>query len=191
MIFITDTAQKYFAKLLINKKFGSQIRVFVVNPGTPNAKCGVSYCSPDTIKKTDKKIKFDKIEIYVDKISKSYLQDAEIDLLIDKLGFQLIFKAPNAKIPQLSNEATLFDRVEYMLQSQINPLLANHGGHVKLIKITDNMLAILQFKGRCNGCSMVNYTLTEGIEKKILKKFPELKGVIDATKSQIENNYYS
>ncbi len=52
-----------------------------------------------------------------------------------------------------------------MLQSQINPLLAGHGGRVT-DGITDDNMAILQFGGGCNGgCSMVDVTLKEGIEK--------------------------
>ncbi|STL85258.1 putative thioredoxin-like protein [Escherichia coli] len=44
MIRISDAAQAHFAKLLANQEEGTQIRVFVINPGTPNAECGVSYC---------------------------------------------------------------------------------------------------------------------------------------------------
>ena len=47
MIRISDSAQAHFAKLLANQEEGTQIRVFVINPGTPNAECGVSYCPPD------------------------------------------------------------------------------------------------------------------------------------------------
>lgn len=41
MIRITDAAQEHFAKLLANQEEGTQIRVFVINPGTPTAECGV------------------------------------------------------------------------------------------------------------------------------------------------------
>ena len=36
MIRISDSAQAHFAKLLANQEEGTQIRVFVINPGTPN-----------------------------------------------------------------------------------------------------------------------------------------------------------
>ncbi len=67
------------------------------------------------------------------------------------------------------------ERVEYMLQSQINRQLAGHGGRVSLMEITEDGYAILQFGGGCNGCSMVDVTLKEGIEKQLLNEFPELK----------------
>ncbi len=191
MIRITDAAQEHFAKLLANQEAGTQIRVFVINPGTPTAECGVSYCPPDAVETTDTELKFDKINAYVDELSAPYLIDAEIDFVTDKLGSQLTLKAPNAKMRKVSEDAPLIERVEYVLQSQINPQLAGHGGQVSLMEITDDNLAILQFGGGCNGCSMVDYTLKEGIEKELLEKFPELKGVRDLTEHQRgEHSFY-
>ena len=191
MIRITDAAQEHFAKLLANQEPGTQIRVFVINPGTPTAECGVSYCPPDAVEATDTELKFDKINAYVDELSAPYLVDAEIDFVTDKLGSQLTLKAPNAKMRKVSEDAPLIERVEYVLQSQINPQLAGHGGQVSLMEITDDHLAILQFGGGCNGCSMVDYTLKEGIEKELLEKFPELKGVRDLTEHQRgEHSFY-
>lgn len=191
MIRITDAAQEHFAKLLANQEAGTQIRVFVINPGTPNAECGVSYCPPDAVEDTDTALTFDKIIAYVDQLSAPYLQDAEIDFVTDKLGSQLTLKAPNAKMRKVGDDAPLIERVEYVLQSQINPQLAGHGGQVSLMEITEDNLAILQFGGGCNGCSMVDYTLKEGIEKELMEKFPELKGVRDLTEHQRgEHSYY-
>ncbi|CUW24891.1 Fe/S biogenesis protein NfuA [Serratia grimesii] len=191
MIRITDTAQEHFAKLLANQEKGTQIRVFVINPGTPTAECGVSYCPPDAVEATDTELKFEKLSAYIDELSKPYLDDAEIDFVTDQLGSQLTLKAPNAKMRKVDDNAPLMERVEYVLQSQINPQLAGHGGRVTLMEITDDSLAILQFGGGCNGCSMVDVTLKEGIEKELLQKFPELKGVRDLTEHQRgEHSYY-
>ena len=179
MIRISDAAQAHFAKLLANQEEGTQIRVFVINPGTPNAECGVSYCPPDAVEATDTALKFDLLTAYVDELSAPYLEDAEIDFVTDQLGSQLTLDAP------------LMERVEYMLQSQINPQLAGHGGRVSLMEITEDGYAILQFGGGCNGCSMVDVTLKEGIEKQLLNEFPELKGVRDLTEHQRgEHSYY-
>lgn len=111
--------------------------------------------------------------------------------MTDKLGSQLTLKAPNAKTRKVNDDAPLIERVEYVLQSQINSQLAAHGGHVSVMEITDDMFAILQFSGGCNGCSMVDYTLKEGIEKELLEQFPELKGVRDLTEHQHgDHSYY-
>ncbi|MFB6434480.1 MAG: Fe-S biogenesis protein NfuA [Candidatus Malihini olakiniferum] len=191
MIRITDSAQDHFLKLLEKQEVGTQIRVFVINPGTPNAECTVSYCPQDAVKANDTELKFKKLSAYVDEQSAPYLENAEIDFVTDQLSSQLTLKAPNAQMCNLGDHAPLMERVEYMLQSQINPQLAGHGGRVILIEINDDGLAILQFGGGCNGCSMVDYTLKEGIEKELLEKFPELKGVRDLTEHQRgEHSFY-
>ncbi|MDR5610080.1 Fe-S biogenesis protein NfuA [Arsenophonus sp. ENCA] len=192
MINITEAAQAHFAKLLANQEPGTQIRVFVINPGTPSAECGVSYCPPDAIEATDIELKFDKLSAYIDEISAPFLQEAEIDFVTDQLGSQLTLKAPNAKMRKVADDAPLIERVEYVIQSQINPQLAGHGGRVSLMEITDDGYAILQFGGGCNGCSMVDITLKEGIEKQLLNMFPdELKGVKDLTEHQRgDHSYY-
>ena len=59
----------------------------------------------------------------------------------------------------------LIERVEYVIQTQINPQLASHGGKITLIEITDDGYAVLQFGGGCNGCSMVDVTLKDGVEQ--------------------------
>lgn len=184
MITITDTAQAHFVKLLANQEPGTQIRVFVINPGTPHAECGVSYCPPDATEPNDIELKFNEFSVYVDEISAPFLEEAEIDFVTDQLGSQLTLKAPNAKMRKVADDAPLIERVEYAIQSQVNPQLAGHGGHVVLIEITDDNYAVLQFGGGCNGCSMVDYTLKEGIEKQLMQQFPELAGVKDVTEHQ-------
>ena len=192
MITITDAAQAHFAKLLANQEPNTQIRVFVINPGTPNAECGVSYCPPDAVEPNDTEIKFEKLSAYVDDISAPFLEDAEIDFVTDQLGSQLTLKASNAKMRKVADDAPLIERVEYVLQSQINPQLASHGGRVSLMEITEDGYAILQFGGGCNGCSMIDVTLKDGIEKELLNLFPEeLKGVKDLTEHQRgDHSYY-
>ena len=191
MILITDAAQEHFAKLLASQEEGTQIRVFVINPGTPTAECGVSYCPPDAVEATDTELKFEKLSAFIDELSAPYLQDAVIDFVTDQLGSQLTLKAPNAKMRKVSDDAPLMERVEYQLQSQINPQLASHGCRFSLMEITDDGIAILQFGGGCNGCSMIDVTLKDGIEKELLQNFPELKGVRDLTEHQRgEHSFY-
>ncbi|WP_409202821.1 Fe-S biogenesis protein NfuA [Vibrio sp. SS-MA-C1-2] len=191
-IIITDSAQTHFAKLLEQQPEGTNIRVFVVNPGTPNAECGVSYCPPEAVEATDTKLEFDSLIAFVDEQSLPFLDDAEIDFVTDKMGSQLTLKAPNAKMRKLGDDATLMERVDYAIQTQVNPQLAGHGGHVNLVQITEDGIALLQFGGGCNGCSMVDVTLKEGIEKELLVQFEgELTAVKDATEHTAgEHSYY-
>ena len=95
---ITESAQEHFAKLLAQQPEGTNIRVFVVNPGTQNAECGVSYCPPEAIEANDTELKFENLSAYVDELSLPFLEDADIDYVTDKMGSQLTLKAPNAKM---------------------------------------------------------------------------------------------
>ncbi len=191
-ITITESAQSHFAKLLAQQPEGTNIRVFVVNPGTQNAECGVSYCPPEAAEATDTEYPFSGFSAYVDELSLPFLEEAVIDFVTDKMGSQLTLKAPNAKMRKVSDDASLMERVEYALQTRVNPQLAGHGGHVRLISISDDGVALVQFGGGCNGCSMVDVTLKEGIEKELLAQFAgELTAVRDSTEhDRGEHSYY-
>ena len=107
------------------------------------------------------------------------------------MGSQLTLKAPNAKLKKVGDDAPLEERVNYFLQAEVNPQLANHGGDVKLMEITEEGVAILQFGGGCNGCSQVDFTLKEGIEKQLLEVMgDELTGVRDMTEHERGDHSY-
>jgi len=192
MITISEDAQAHFVKLLSKQEPGTNIRVFVVNPGTSSAECGVSYCPPDAVEESDTRLEFNGFDAVVDEESVPYLDEAEIDYVTDQMGSQLTLKAPNAKARKVADDAPLVERINYMIESEINPQLANHGGQVMLVEVTEEGYAILQFGGGCNGCSMVDVTLKDGIEKQMLEHFAgELKGVRDATEHEAgEHSYY-
>ncbi|BFU60800.1 MULTISPECIES: Fe-S biogenesis protein NfuA [Rodentibacter] len=191
-IIISEAAQAHFRKLLDTQEEGTNIRIFVVNPGTPNAECGVSYCPPNAVEENDTEIKYEGFSAFIDEVSLPFLEEAEIDYVTEELGAQLTLKAPNAKMRKVADDAPLIERVEYVIQTQINPQLASHGGRITLIEITDDGYAVLQFGGGCNGCSMVDVTLKDGIEKQLIGLFPnELKGAKDVTEHQRgEHSYY-
>ncbi len=182
MIIISDAAQAHFSKLLEKQPDGTNIRVFVMNAGTPNAECGVSYCPTDAVEPEDIRLPFTGFDALIDPQSAPFLAEASIDFVSDQMGSQLTLKAPNAKMRKVDDDAPLIERIEYVIHSQVNPSLAGHGGKVTLLEITEDGYVILQFGGGCNGCSMVDVTLKEGIEKQFLELFPnEIKGVRDAT----------
>ena len=191
-ITISDTAQSHFRRLLDQQEEGTNIRIFVVNPGTPSAECGVSYCPPNAVEATDTEIKFNQFSAFIDDISLPFLEDAEIDYVTDPMGSQLTLKAPNAKMKKVADDAPFIERLDYVIQTQVNPQLASHGGRVTLIEVTEDKYAVLQFGGGCNGCSMVDVTLKDGVERQLIELFPgELVGAKDVTEHQRgEHSYY-
>ena len=191
IITITNTAEDYLSKLIDEKNEpGTAVRVFISDPGTPNAETCLAYCKPDEIVPSDTLISLSKLSVYVEERSIPFLVDAEVNYDIDNFGGQLTIKAPNARLPNISPDSPLEDRVNYVIYNEINPMLESHGGVVSLLEITDDMYAILQFGGGCQGCGMVDVTLKDGIEKTLLETLPELAGVKDMTDHSLDENAF-
>lgn len=191
MITITDSAQEYLAELLAKQDDALGVRVFINQPGTPRAETCIAYCREGDLQEADESVELDKIKVWYEANSLPYLEDALVDYSKDRMGGQLTIKAPNAKMPRVDEDSPLEDRVNYVLYNEVNPALAAHGGEVSLVEITDDMFAVLQFGGGCQGCSAVDQTLKGGVEKTLLEQLPQLAGVRDMTDhSDTSTAYY-
>ena len=195
-LLITPTAQEYLRDLLEKQNTpGIAVRVFVENPGTPRAECCMAYSAPEEVIPTDYRQDYPDFPAYIDTPSIPYLLDAVIDYNKDRFGGQLTFRAPNSKVPKVGADASVEERINYVLQSEINPSLAAHGGDVQLLELVEEegvgLTAILKFGGGCQGCSAVDMTLRQGVEVQLKQQIPELTQVIDETDhTRTENAYY-
>ncbi|MFI0471329.1 Fe-S biogenesis protein NfuA [Halomonas sp. HMF6819] len=188
---ITDSAQGYLAELLEKQNVdGIAVRIFITQPGTPYAETCLAYCRPGEEEPTDVLLELEKINVYLDKNSLAFLEEAVVDFNADRMGGQLTIKAPNAKMPKVNADSPLEDRINYVLYSEINPGLAAHGGEIKLIELTEEKVAILAFGGGCQGCAAVDLTLKDGVEKTLIERIPELSGIRDVTDHTDTTNAY-
>jgi len=187
---ITPSAEQYLADLLAKQNCeGIGIRIFVSDPGTPKAETCISYCRPGDEHEGDEVVELKSFRAYLEKRSLPFLEDAKVDYAENRFGGQLTIRAPNSRLPKVTPDSPLEDKVNYVLQTEVNPNLAAHGGHVSLEDIVDGV-AVLQFGGGCQGCGMVDLTLKEGVEKTLLAQIPELKGVRDVTDHTDTSNAY-
>jgi len=190
-IHFTEAAEAYLAELLGKQDTsGIGIRVFITQPGTPYAETCIAYCKPGEEKPEDRILELASFRVWLDATSEPFLEDAVVDYATDRMGGQLTIKAPNAKVPMVNDDSPLNERINYLLQTEINPGLASHGGEVKLIDVVENGVAILQFGGGCQGCGMVDVTLKEGIEKTLVARIPEINAVRDVTDHTVKENAY-
>ncbi|WP_160153546.1 Fe-S biogenesis protein NfuA [Microbulbifer sp. ALW1] len=188
---ITESAQEYLRDLLAKQDCeGIAIRMFVSNPGTPNAETCIAYSRPGEEKEGDLEMQLDGFKAYFEGRSVPYLDEARVDYSSDKMGGQLTIRAPNSRMPKVTDDSPIEDRINYVLYSDVNPGLASHGGQVSLEKVTEDMYAVLKFGGGCQGCGMVDMTLKEGVEKTLLEKIPELAGVKDITDHSDKSQAY-
>ena len=95
--------------------------------------------------------------------------------------------ARDVPAPQLSGAVA--DQVAQILEQQINPAIAAHGGHAELVSVEDGA-AYLRLSGGCQGCGMAAVTLTQGIEVAIREAVPEVTRVIDVTDHASGTNPY-
>lgn len=193
-ITVTESAENYLAELLAKQEVeGIAVRMFVTQPGTPYAESCLAYCRPDEIIEDDETIDLSLFRVYLEKNSVPYLEEALVDFSEDRMGGQLTIKAPNSKVPKVSDDSPIAEQINYILYSDINPGLASHGGEVKLIEVIEGAegnIAILQFGGGCQGCSAVDMTLKDGVEKTLVERVSGLIGVRDVTDHTVTDNAY-
>ena len=191
MVEITSAAQEYLIDLLSKQGEGCGIRIFVAQPGTMDAETCIAYAKEDESFDDYLLIEELSFSLYIENQSIEFVKDAVVDYSPDKFGGTLTIKAPNAKLPQIKENASIEEKINYVLYSEINPSLASHGGEVSLVEVLDKETAVLQFGGGCQGCGMVDFTLKDGVEKTLLDQVEGLKGVMDVTDhSYRENAYY-
>jgi len=80
--------------------------------------------------------------------------------------------------PDLSGDVA--QRVLAVLEQQINPSIAAHGGRADLVAV-EVETAYLRLSGGCAGCGMAAVTLSQGIEVAIFSSVPEITKVVDVT----------
>jgi Fe/S biogenesis protein NfuA len=182
MINITESAQAYFQRLLQSQGGDAVgIRLSAVNPGTPRADARLEFCDHGDLLGDEWAIDCEGFTLYVDAPSAPFLDAADIDYAANATGGQLTIKAPRIKGDQPAGDASLVERVQWLIDSEINPQLASHKGRVALDSIDAQGVVYLRFGGGCHGCGMVDVTLKQGIEKSMMAKIPEVTAVRDAT----------
>ena len=91
--------------------------------------------------------------------------------------------------PEADLSGEVPQRVIQVLEEQINPAIASHGGYAELVAVEDS-IAYLRLSGGCQGCGMASVTLSQGIEVAILDSVPEITEVVDVTDHASGDNPY-
>ena len=86
-------------------------------------------------------------------------------------------------------DAEIKEKIQYLLDTAINPAVAGHGGVVSLVDVQERMV-YLQMGGGCQGCGMADVTLRQGVEMMIREEVPEVVEIIDVTDHAAGQNPY-
>jgi Fe-S cluster biogenesis protein NfuA len=82
--------------------------------------------------------------------------------------------------PAPSEAGDLHDAAQRILDADINPAIAAHRGRVSVAGVTGGWIRI-RLEGGCQGCSLAEVTLRQGIEPLLRARLPQLTGLVDVT----------
>jgi Fe/S biogenesis protein NfuA len=82
--------------------------------------------------------------------------------------------------PEVDLSSDLAQRVLAVLDAQVNPSIAMHGGHADLVAV-DEGIVYVRLSGGCQGCGLASVTLSQGIEVALRDSVPEIVSVVDVT----------
>jgi Fe-S cluster biogenesis protein NfuA len=82
--------------------------------------------------------------------------------------------------PPAAGTGSVVELVRGVLERDINPVIAAHRGHVSVVTV-ENGWVRLRLEGGCQGCSLAEVTLRQGIEPLLREKVPGVVGLIDVT----------
>ena len=109
------------------------------------------------------------------------LNGATVDFVerVNESGFEV--RAPGSPEATRSDPTgPLADRVREVLDAQVNPSIAAHGGQINLVDVKSTEI-FLERSGGCQGCALSRMTLRQGVEKMLRQSVPEITAVHDVT----------
>ncbi|MFW6340807.1 MAG: NifU family protein, partial [Wenzhouxiangella sp.] len=156
MVTITPAARDYFSSLLEQQPEGTNLRICIHRPGSPTAEVELAYCPSGHEQAEDERFDCGQFILFIETNSVAALADAMIDFERNAMGGELTIRAPGLKGERPADDAPLVDRVNWVLEARINPMVASHGGLVSLVDITSENDVVLKFGGGCQGCGMID-----------------------------------
>ncbi len=125
--------------------------------------------------------------------SAAKLDGATVDYVerVNESGFEV--RPAGAPAPRRLGESVptgaIADRVRDVLESQVNPAIAAHGGMISLVDVEDTDVYV-EMSGGCQGCALSRMTLRQGVERMLREAVPELTAVHDITDHASGDNPY-
>ena len=139
----------------------------------------------------------DDLSVVIPAFSVDKVRGATLDVAGDPVEGGLVLDNPNSPSPAVGAagrppadlSGDVAQRVFQVLEQQINPSIAAHGGNAQLVAVEGDT-AYLRLSGGCQGCGMASVTLSQGIEVAIRESVPEITRVVDVTDHASGSNPY-
>ncbi len=188
MISLTESARSQILSALGNQQpEKTALRVEARTNGTAEFVYAMKLVGPDDQQPDDLVVEEKGFQILLDPTSARNLENATIDFEEGVLRSGFKFENPNrpegAQLgsgPRGDLTGTTAQKVEHLINTEINGAVAAHGGRVEFLGVKEGKV-YLSFGGGCHGCGMVDVTLRQGIESRIRELVPEVEEIIDLT----------
>ena len=176
MITVTELAKTKILELIGSQgREGLMLRAAVAGRGPDGFQYKLGFVGEEERRADDQVIEAGGFKVLVDAQSAPNLEGAAIDFVDGPQGSGFKIENPN---PLWKDPTAL--AVQRVLDAEINPAVAGHGGWVTLLDVKDDV-AYIQLGGGCQGCGMVDVTLKQGIEVRIREAVPAIREIIDST----------
>ena len=146
----------------------------------------LSFLDIDAIKSDDKRLDFKNLPVVIANKDIENFNGASLELSEDPDTPGLTMDNPNTPspamfgnpedLPELKGE--LAEKVQQVLENQINPAIASHGGAAQLVGVEGQDI-YFRLGGGWQGCGMAQVTLQQGIEASLREAIPEIGNIID------------
>jgi Fe/S biogenesis protein NfuA len=181
----TETAQTRVRGFMEAKnKLDAALRVSIAGRSSSGFRYAMNIVDPDDRDDSDIELDGGGFRVFIDAGSMENLRGATIDFVESSQGAGFQIENPN---PVWRDEIALL--VQNIIDTQINPGVAAHGGYVDLLDVKDN-IAYVQLGGGCQGCGLADVTLKQGIETLIKEAVPQIVAVRDSTDHAAGTNPY-
>lgn len=189
MLTVTESAEKKITELIHKSEdpiMGLRIEADGVSPFKVDYK--MSFIGDGQNVPEDEVLNFNGFNIYVDSQSLPLLEKATVDYIEGMMRSGFKIDCPTQLPEHMSGPVV--QKIQEVIDKQINPGVASHGGRVALIDIKEDIVYV-ELQGGCQGCGMADVTLKHGIEEQIKKAVPTVEAVYDVTDhANGKNPYY-
>jgi Fe/S biogenesis protein NfuA len=186
MLTLTEAARTEIAGLMAEREEDElALRVGIAGRRAGRFLYQLGFVEPASRADDDVVVDAGDFEVFVDAESAPDLEGAKMDFVETPMQTGFAIENPN---PVWRDPIS--QKIQELLDGEVNPGLGMHGGFVSLVEVRDGV-AYVAFGGGCQGCGMVDVTLKEGVEVRIKEAVPEVQEVVDTTDhSRGTNPYY-
>jgi len=193
MLTFTDRARD-MVRSFIDQSGGELAHLRIAHHGPANApNFDLTLVSTEEREASDREVEVDGLAVLVPETSVKALEGATVDFVerVNESGFEVRPaerpEATDAKRP--TPTGPIAERVQEVLDDQVNPAIASHGGAIDLYDVKETEI-YLEMSGGCQGCAMSRMTLRQGVERMIRQAVPEITAVHDVTDHASGSNPY-